>query len=161
MTAEMFPPSHLRPLPVPSPESKAFWLAARNHNLVLPHCNQCCKFWFPPSCLCPHCLSADTSLQESNGRGKVHTFAVFHRANHPAFTNCVPYVVAVIELDEGPRLLSNITDVDPDKVHCGMRVFVRFIDLSTEIALPVFSPCDACAERNDQAVRRSRVSECS
>lgn len=136
-------PHTAKPLPVPSPESRPFWQAARNHQLVLPRCNRCEKSWFPPSCLCPHCLSDDTGWQEVSGRGRVHSFVVFHRVYDPAFAREVPYVVALVELDEGPRLLSNIVDVEPHRIRCGMHVVVKFEDLSPEISVPKFSPADA------------------
>ncbi|MEA3025475.1 MAG: uncharacterized protein QOF91_760 [Alphaproteobacteria bacterium] len=131
-----------KPLPVPSPESAIFWQAARNHRMLLPHCNKCGKFWFPPSCLCPHCLSDDIGWREVSGRGRVHSFVIVHRVYHPAFISEVPYVVAVIELDEGPRLLSNVVNVKPARVHCGMRVAVTYDDVSAEISLPKFSHDD-------------------
>lgn len=76
----------------------------------------------------------------------MHTFAVIHRVTHPAFANEVPYIVAVIELDEGPRMLSNVIALDPDNIYCGMRVAVRFNDLTPDISLPVFSPCEPNAD---------------
>ena len=132
----------LKPVPLPSPESRPFWQAARNHRLKLPHCSRCGQFWFPPSCLCPNCLYDGFHWQEVSGRGRVHSFVVFHRVYQPAFARDVPYVVALIELDEGPRMLSNVIDVDPDKVRCGMRVVVTFDDIAADISVPRFSPAD-------------------
>jgi uncharacterized OB-fold protein len=129
-----------KPLPVPSPESAPFWHAARNHQLRIPFCNTCGKFWFPPSCLCPHCLSDDSGWREVSGLGRVHSHVVFHRAFHPAFTPDVPYMVAVIELDEGPRLISNIVGVGPEGVRCGMRVAVTYDDVTPDVTLPKFAP---------------------
>jgi uncharacterized OB-fold protein len=77
-----------------------------------------------------------------SGRGWVHSFVVFHRAYHPAFAADVPYAVAVVELEEGPRLLSNIIDVDPLRIHCGMHVAVKFADLSPDVSVPKFSPAE-------------------
>jgi uncharacterized OB-fold protein len=73
----------------------------------------------------------------------VYSFVVFHRAYHPAFADEVPYVVGVVELDEGPRLLSNLVEVDPHQVHHGMRVFVKFDDRTADVAVPNFSPAEA------------------
>ena len=84
--------------------------------LVLPHCNACGKFWFPPSQSCPHCLAVDFDFKPVSGRGKVYSFVTFHRVYHPAFAGEVPYVVAIVELEEGPRLLSNIVGIKPDAV---------------------------------------------
>jgi uncharacterized OB-fold protein len=128
-----------RPLPEPSQESAAFWQAAREHRLLLRCCNACGKFWFPPSCICPHCLSHDIGWQEASGGGYVYSFVVFYRVYHPAFAKEVPYVVAVIELDEGPRLVSNIIGIDPGLVRCGMRVRVTYDDVSPDVTLPKFA----------------------
>lgn len=78
-----------------------------------------------------------------SGRGRVHSFIVFHRVYHPAFAGEAPYVVALVELDEGPRLISNIIDVEPHRIRCGMHVVVKFEDLSPEISVPKFSPAEA------------------
>ena len=151
MIAEIPHQAPSRPAPQPSPESNAFWRAARHHTLVLPRCNQCGEFWFPPALFCPACLSGDMALRKVSGRGRVYTFSVVHRANHPAFAGEVPYVVAVIELDEGPRMLSNVVDIDPDKVRCDMRVAVKFLDLAADISIPVFSPSKEGADRNNRS----------
>jgi uncharacterized OB-fold protein len=129
-----------KPLPVSSPETAPFWQGARNHRLLLPRCNACGKFWFPPSRLCTHCLSEDAAWHEASGSGRVHSFAVLHRVYHPAFANEVPYVVVVVELDEGPRLLSNVVNVGSDRVRCGMPVRVIYDDVSPETSLPKFEP---------------------
>lgn len=122
-----------------SPESRPFWEAARRHRLELPRCNRCGQSWFPPSCLCPNCLSDDFRWEEVSGRGRVHSFVVFHRTYHPAFAPRVPYIVAVVELDEGPRMLTNLVDVDPHKVRCGLRVTVTFDDVRPGLSIPKFS----------------------
>src|SRR6476646_1458440 len=105
-----------KPVPVASPESARFWQAAKEHRLLIPRCNACTKFWFPPSRLCPHCLSDDTGWESVSGRGKIYSFVVFHRVYHPAFAGEVPYVVAIVELEEGPRMLTNIVGVPVDQV---------------------------------------------
>jgi uncharacterized OB-fold protein len=143
MSAETKPsPVPERPLPEPSPESKAFWQAAREHRLLLRCCNACGKFWFPPSSICPHCLSDNIGWQDAKGCGHVYSFVVFHRMYHPAFAKEVPYVVAVIELDEGPRLVSNVVGIDPGSVRCGMRVQVTYDDVSPDVTLPKFAAED-------------------
>jgi uncharacterized OB-fold protein len=127
-----------KPKPRPAPESLPYWQAAREHRLALPKCESCNQFWFPPSKSCPHCLSTDFSFQNVSGKGKVFSFVTFHRVYRPAFTNDVPYVVALIELDEGPRLLSNIMGVTHEQVKCEMRVEVVFDDYDEEISIPKF-----------------------
>ncbi|MGA9005898.1 MAG: Zn-ribbon domain-containing OB-fold protein [Xanthobacteraceae bacterium] len=132
-----------KPVPHTSPEAAPYWQAAARHRLELPRCDRCGQFWFPPSCLCPHCLSDTFHWQQVSGRGRVHSFVVVHRVYDPAFAHDVPYVVAVIALEEGPRMLSNIVDVAPDEVRCGMPVAVRFDDLSADLAVPKFAPAAA------------------
>ena len=127
-----------KPKPRPAPESLPYWQAASEHRLALPKCEDCQKFWFPPSRTCPHCLSANFSFQNVSGKGKIFSFVTFHRIYRPAFTNDVPYVVALIELDEGPRLLSNIMSVTHDQVKCEMRVDVVFDDYYEDISIPKF-----------------------
>ncbi len=132
-----------RPLPVPPPESLPFWQAAHQRRLTFPRCDACGKSWFPPANLCPHCLSDGFHWEEACGRGKVFSFVVVHRVYHGYFANKVPYTVAVVELDEGPRILSNIVGVDPQKVHCNMAVQVAFDEAGPDMTLPLFAPVEA------------------
>jgi hypothetical protein len=129
-----------KPIPRPAPESVPYWQAARAHRLEIPRCNACGKFWFPPSQRCPHCLAADFAWVPVSGKGKIFSFVTFHRVYHPAFAKDVPYVVALVELDEGPRLLTNIVGVAPEKVACDMPVKVVFDDVAEDVAVPKFTP---------------------
>lgn len=129
-----------RPLPNPPPESKPFWDGAREHRLMIPYCNSCGKFWFPPTELCAHCLSDHTGWEQVSGKGKLFSFVVVHRVYHPYFAEKVPYVVALVELAEGPRLLSNVVGINPAEVRCNIGVEVVFNDASAEVTLPVFKP---------------------
>jgi len=115
-----------KPVPRPSPESLPFWEAAKENRLLLPRCNHCNRFFFPPSQRCHHCLSQDVAWAESAGIGRIYSFVVYHRSYHPAFETDIPYVVAIVELDEGVRLLSNIVGAPLEKVHCDARVSVIF-----------------------------------
>ena len=127
-----------KPRPRPAPESAPYWEAAKAHHLMLPRCHTCGQFWFPPSQRCAHCLSADFGWEDVSGRGRIYSFVVFHRVYHPAFEADVPYVVAIVELDEGPRLLTNIVGTAPDNVRCDMRVAAVFEDCG-EFTLPKFA----------------------
>ena len=130
--------SEMKPQPKPSPESAPFWEGAKTHKLRLPRCNACGQFWFPPSRRCVHCLNSDSTWVESAGQGRIYSFVVFHRVYHPAFESDVPYTVAIVELDEGPRLLANIVGTPPDDVRCDMRVRVIF-EPRGDITIPQFS----------------------
>jgi len=129
-----------KPKPRPAPESLPYWETAKEHRLALPHCDDCAQFWFPPSRTCPHCLSMNFAFKSVSGRGKVFSFVTFHRVYRPAFAEDVPYVVALVELDEGPRLLTNILGVSPDEVRCEMAVEVVFDDYDADVSIPKFKP---------------------
>lgn len=129
-----------KPVPRPAPESVPYWQGAKQHKLLIPHCKSCNHYWFPPSQRCPNCLSADFAWAEVSGRGKVYSFVVFHRVFHPAFEGEVPYVVALIELEEGPRLLSNVIGIPPEDVRCEMKVKVTFDDVTADATVPKFTP---------------------
>jgi hypothetical protein len=129
-----------KPVPRPTPETARYWQAAREHRLEIQHCNACGKFWFPPSQSCPHCLAADFAWTRVSGAGKVFSFVTYHRVYHPAFAKDVPYVVALVELDEGPRLLTNIIGVPPQDVTCDMPVTVTFDDFEDGVSVPKFMP---------------------
>ena len=128
------------PLPRATPESQPFWDGAAAHRLMLPRCSACGRFWFPPSQRCRHCLSPDFAWREVAGTGRIYSFVVYHRVYHPAFESKVPYVVAIVELDEGPRLLTNIVGIDPAEVRCDSRVRVVFDDVAAGVAVPKFAP---------------------
>ena len=127
-----------KPVPRPSPESRVFWDGAKEKRLMLPRCNACGQFWFPPSQRCRHCLSREFDWVESKGEGRIYSFVVYHRVYHPAFEQDVPYVVAIVELDEGPRLLSNIVGTPVDEVRCDARVRAVFEDSGSGMAIPKF-----------------------
>jgi uncharacterized OB-fold protein len=132
-----------KPKPRPAPESVPYWQAAKEHRLALPKCEDCSQFWFPPSRTCPHCLSTNFSFQNVSGRGKVFSFVTFHRVYRPAFAGDVPYVVALVELEEGPRVLTNILGISHEDVRCEMPVEVVFDDYDADVSIPKFRPVGA------------------
>lgn len=125
-------------LPTPDADSKPFWDGCRDHQLKFQQCAACGEVRWPPSILCPTCHSQDTRWIEASGRGAIYTFAVYHQAFHPAFEGKLPYVVAVVRLDEGPMLLSNIVQCPHESLACGMPVKVAWDDISGELSLPKF-----------------------
>lgn len=129
------------PIPVPTPETRPYWEAARRHELALPRCRPCNEVFFYPRAACPRCLSGDLEWTTLSGRGTLHTFTVVQRGqkNFPLGT---PYVIAIVELAEGPRLMTNLVEVAPDpaKLTIGMPLEVVFEDVSADIALPRFRP---------------------
>lgn len=132
------PPPAL-PTPVPGPESGPYWEAAARHQLLLPACRRCGHVWAPPTVRCPACLTADPEWRAMSGRGRVFTFTVFRRAYHPAYRDALPYVVAVVELEEGPRMVTNIVGCPPEDVACDLPVRVTF-EARGEHVLTQFTP---------------------
>ena len=127
-----------KPLPQTNADNKAFWDGCKEHQLRFEKCRDCQHIRWPPSVICPLCYSRDTELIVASGKGKIHTFTVYHQAFHKSFMNDLPYITAIIELDEGPRLLSNIVDCSPDEVTCEMPVEVVWDDITSEFTLPKF-----------------------
>jgi hypothetical protein len=128
------------PLPKPDKDSEVYWEAARRHELVIQQCGACGKYRFYPRILCPHCLSEQFEWRQASGRGVVYSFTVIHRPPFPAFRDRVPYVLALIDLEEGVRMMSNIIECEPTDVRIGMPVEVAFDDVTEEVTLPKFKP---------------------
>ena len=127
------------PLPTPSPETAEFWAATTEKRLLLKRCENCATvIWYPKS-LCPHCHSTDTSWFEAAGTGHVYSYTISRRGEGP-YREAAPYVLAYVELDEGPRLMTNIVDCDPETVTVGQRVNVVFDDTGEGSALIRFRP---------------------
>jgi len=120
--------------------NRPFWEACARGELRLQRCTGCGQLRYPAAIVCSECLSGESEWQAVSGRGKVFSFVVFHRAYHPAWEGRVPYNVALIELDEGPILLSNVIDVDNDRLEVGLDVRVAFERLDDALSIPVFAP---------------------
>lgn len=133
-------PAVERPVPTPDAATAPYWSAAQEHRLALPRCLDCNRYHFYPRTLCPHCGSARLEWTDCSGRGEVYSFTVVHRAPSPAFAAEVPYVVAVVKLDEGPHLMTNIVGCVPETVRVGAKVRVAFREVSDSVTLPVFEP---------------------
>jgi len=128
-----------RPLPQPSPLTRPFWDAARRHELWVQRCTACGTHLFYPRHLCTTCGSGALEWVQTSGRGTVFTYTVARRATHPGLADRVPYVIAVVELEEGPKLTTNIVDVDPDHVVIDMVVQATYEDLG-DVTLVNFRP---------------------
>ena len=130
-------PGWMRPLPTPTETSRPFWDGCREHRLRIQHCLSCGGYVFLPQEFCRNCLGTALEWVDAAGTGRVVTFTVVWRPQTPAFE--VPYVIAVVELDEGVDLLTNLTDVEPADVSIGMPVVVRFEPVG-DMVLPFFAP---------------------
>lgn len=132
---------YAKPLPAIDEENKPFWQYAKKHELRMQKCPDCGQIYYPPSSLCPNCHSWEKSeWVKLSGKGTVYSFIVARRATNPAFAKEVPYVVAIVETQEGGRLISNIVGAKPEDVKIGMPVEVVFEDVTEEITLPKFKP---------------------
>lgn len=131
-----------RPLPTPDAETAPYWAGAAEGKLLIQRCGACGRHRFYPRLLCPHCMSDATDWVEASGRGEVYSFTVVQRAA-AAFKEKLPFVVVIVELEEGVRMMSELLTDDPDGVRIGQAVSVTFEKASDEITLPKFVPADA------------------
>jgi uncharacterized protein len=126
-----------RPAPIVDADSAPYWQAAAQQRLVVQWCPVCARHQFYPRLLCRTCLGPVEWL-EASGQGSVYAFTVVRRA--PAgFESSVPYVVALVDLDEGPRLMANVVGVTVDRVAIGLRGRITFEPLQDGVALPQFA----------------------
>lgn len=126
------------PLPYPTDDSRPFWEACRQHTLKLQRCAACRKFRFQPEAVCPHCLSLEFTWEAVSGRGSIYAVSVVRQPFSDAWKEVVPYVVAVIQLAEGPKMVSNVVGCPPESVRIGQEVEVVFEDVTEEFTLPKF-----------------------
>jgi uncharacterized OB-fold protein len=126
------------PVPAVNADSKPFWDAAREGRLILKLCTACRRPHFPPRHLCPRCWTPSSAWIESTGVGTVYSFTVMRRAPAPEFGARVPYVVALVDLEEGPRMLTNVVGEDALAVRVGDRVHVTFETRRDGFAVPQF-----------------------
>lgn len=131
-----------RPLPQSTEVTRPFWEAAARRQLIHPRCNGCERAFFPPHLACPHCRVTSWSWVESAGRGEIYSFSVVHRAPQPGFTP--PYVIAVVDLDEGFELMTNIVESASAEVRIGQRVRVAWHE-EGDAVLPMFVPDEEVA----------------
>jgi len=127
-------------LPVIDAESEPFWAAARKRKFLIRHCEACGRDHFYPRRYCPHCWSERCVWRPACGRGRIYSYTVIRHNEAPPFRDMVPYIVALVELDEGVRVIANLEECTPDVVHVGMAVEVIYQRITDEITLPQFRP---------------------
>jgi uncharacterized OB-fold protein len=120
--------------------TRPYWEAARDGRLVVQECQECGRLQHPPLPACPDCHRSQLGWRELSGRGTVYSCTVVRHATHAAFAGKIPYVVALVELDEGPRLVTTVTGCPPEDVRAGLPVRVVFRRLTDEVTLPCFEP---------------------
>lgn len=129
-----------KPVPTPDHVTGEFWDAARNHELLVQHCRDCGAYQVLPQSCCRSCLSDRIEWVEATGKGTIYSYTVVHRPPSRKFEEDVPYTVALVELDEGVRMMSNIVEIEPQDVRVGMEVEVVFEEIGPGISLPKFRP---------------------
>lgn len=122
MSTETFLPTRK---PYTNPETQAFWEACGEGRLIAPRCNSCSHLIWYPRNFCSECGSMDVTWEKLSGRGTVYSYSISSRGQGE-FAEVAPYVLAYVELEEGPRVLTNIVDVDPARVEVGQSVNVIF-----------------------------------
>jgi uncharacterized OB-fold protein len=132
-----------KPLPHLDEENRWFWEACARHELYLQKCGACSTIRFYPRALCPSCLSSKTDYLRASGQGTVYTFTVTYQNQAAGFRDELPYVMAYVELDEGPRILTNVVNTPADAVTIGMPVEVVFEDIDEGLAIPKFQRAQA------------------
>jgi len=131
---------YAKPLPEVNGDNNEFWSGCKAHELRFQKCSNCGHVRWPPSILCPACHSHETDWIVSCGKGTIYSFIIYHVAYHEGFKDDVPYVVADVQLEEGPRLLTNIVDCPHENLACDMPVQVVWDDVTEEFSLPKFKP---------------------
>jgi hypothetical protein len=129
---------YAKPLPTLSNENRPFWEAAKRQELHMQQCLDCQHIRYPINHVCPKCLSGRAEWKRLSGRGEVFSYIVFHQVYHAGFARDVPYNVAMIQLEEGPRMISNVVGVPTDKVKVGDKVEVTFDQVTEEVTIPRF-----------------------
>ena len=127
-----------KPLPAISSLSQPYWDGLQEHELRMQRCRDCKKLWYPPAPFCPECWSQQYDWEKLSGRGKINSWVVFHQAYFSSYKEDIPYNVAEVELEEGPRLLTNLLEINPGEIRIGMPVEIVFDAVTAEVTLAKF-----------------------
>ena len=130
-----------RPAPSIIPDTAPFWTAAAEGRLLLPRCKACESVVWYPRPHCPKCFSQEVEWEQMSGNGTIYTFTVTRRGVED-YKSCTPYILAYVQLDEGPRVMTNVVDCDVESVRVGDRVTAVFHNTGEEAALLRFRPVD-------------------
>ena len=127
-------------LPLIDAESAPFWAGTQRRKFLFRHCNHCGRNHFYPRHACPHCWSDNCEWRPAAGTGRIFSYTVIHQNDSLPFRDMLPYIVALVDLDEGVRVTTNIVECTPEVVHVGMPVEVVYEDVNAEVTLPQFRP---------------------
>lgn len=133
---------YTKPIPEIQPWTEEFWKATQEHKLLIQECQDCKALIFYPKKVCPECWSANVGWTEASGKGTIHTFTVMRDMVEPKFWEDLPYVLAMVDLEEGIRMTTRIVGCDPDSIEIGMPVSVIFQHITEACALPFFKPIE-------------------
>jgi uncharacterized OB-fold protein len=125
-------------LPTPDFETQPFWDGCKEGKFLIRHCNACGRDHFYPRPFCPTCWSDNVVWKEAAGRGTLYTYSIVYVNDLPPFAERVPYVAAIVELDEGPRVMTNVEGVPFDELRVGMPLVVDFKAISDDVTIPIF-----------------------
>ena len=123
-------------------DSDRFWDGAKGHELLIQGCRSCNARWHPPSPICPECRSFEVTWMAASGGGRIHSFVVVRHAAHPLVESWVPYNIALIDLEEGPRIVGTVRGIANEEIAVGMPVQVAFEDVTDTFTLPIYLPTE-------------------
>jgi hypothetical protein len=134
-------PQRPRPAPQATPETQHFWDGTKRGELLLQKCDDCAKVYFPPRPFCPGCAGKSVSVLQASGKARLFSYVINQR-QHPSFDG--PYAIAVVELEEGPRMMTNIVECPqtPEALVLDMPVEVTFESVNDDISVPLFRPVE-------------------
>ncbi len=127
-----------KPLPVPQKWSQEFWKGTKDHKFLLKKCKDCGNIDHPPYYYCTECMSLEHEWVEASGKGTIYTYSTTYMGAPPVFTKEQPFTLAMIDLAEGPRMLSRIVDAGPEEIKIGADVEVVFEDVTEDTTLVMF-----------------------
>jgi uncharacterized OB-fold protein len=127
-----------RPLPEITTLNRPHWEAAKQHQYLIQRCQQCGHQWFPPMRTCTECLSDQVEWVQAKGTGSVYSFVIYHQGWLPGYLKQTPYNLAIVELDEGIRVVTNLVGIDNDAIEVGMPVEVMYEHIAPEVVIPRF-----------------------
>lgn len=133
-------PGRPKPLPVVTEENRPFWEGCQQGKLLLQYCSGCQQYQFYPRLYCMHCGSDTLRWVEASGNGVIYSYTIIHQNKSPEFVHETPYNVAIVQLEEGPRMMSNIVDIDSAELQVDLPVTVAFDRVTDFITLPRFRP---------------------
>jgi uncharacterized OB-fold protein len=133
-------------LPTPDPSTEPYWEGAARGVLLVKRCGSCGRAHFAPRPFCPHCWSDEVTWEEASGRATLYTYSIVRRNDLPPFADRIPYVAAIVDLEEGVRMTTEVVDCPLEKVEIGMALEVTFRAIDEELYAPVFRPAAAASD---------------